>query len=218
MNTPVIFVIGPPGHGKTAARKILAELTSQKGESTSRLIYYFLALHKGITEVELRAMPKEDIRPELVSAGDFMVGALENMPTPEATPGTDAKWEYRVPSSLVRTLYLNGVNIIDGVRRRSELSSSIEHLEWNGVPSLVLWIERSQGPVIPDNTELDARDAQETIYNDGTLEDLKTKLYAILVKYYGPQDELTKPVAVLDSPAEAKIALKQTAPAADDLS
>lgn len=213
MQTPVIFVIGPPGHGKTAARKILAELTSQAGESTSTVILQFLGLRGGGTKDALKATPKEEIRADLIEAGDFMVGAIEKMskPAAEGREMLDSAI-YRVPSVLVRTLYLNGVNIIDGVRRIGELAHSKEHLEWNGVRHLTLWIEKSQGPVIPDNTELTALNADETVMNDGTLEDLKKKLYDLLVKHYGPQTDLGKAVEIIGSPAEAAVAIADAKP------
>lgn len=207
MNTPVIFVIGPPGHGKTAARKILADLTSQKGESTSTAIMQFLGLRRGLDKDALKKLPKEEIRKDLIEAGDFMVGSIAAI----AEKPVDAELDnvlYRVPSALVRMLYLNGNNIIDGVRRTVELSDAKKHLEWNGVPHLTLWIEKSQGPVIPDNTELTALEADETVYNDGTLEELKEKLLAVLVKHYGPQDELQKPLLVAGSPGEAAESVK----------
>lgn len=222
MQTPVIFVIGPPGHGKTAARKILAELTKQKGESTSTVILQFLAIRRGLEPHALKDAPKEEIRPDLIEAGDFMVGAIEKMSAPAAKDRELIDGSlYRVPSALVRTLYLNGVNIIDGVRRVGELTHAKEHLDWNGVRSVTIWIEKSQGPVIPDNTELTALHADETIMNDDSLEDLQKKLLDnVLVKYFGEQTDLDKAVAVSPTPGaaiDAAAAAGGKTPVRDDL-
>jgi len=46
MQTPVIFVIGPPAHGKSTARKLLCDLTGVKGASCSDVIYQFLAARR----------------------------------------------------------------------------------------------------------------------------------------------------------------------------
>lgn len=198
MQTPVIIVIGPPHHGKTEARKALAELTFQKGESTSTVIYHFLAARRKQDVKELHALPKDDIRPELIEAGDFMVGKINEIKLAAENPEVDQS-VYRIPSALVRTLYLNGYNIIDGVRRRPELQDSIRHLEWNGVRTLVLWIERPGADTVQDNTELTQADAHEVVYNDGTLEDLKVKLKAVLEKYFGKQPEKHDPLPVFDN-------------------
>lgn len=218
MQTPVIFVIGPPGHGKTTARQLLAKLTSQRGESTSTVILQFLALRRGLKPDALKALPKEEIRAALIEAGDFMVGKIDKITEAPVNDTLDHAL-YRIPSGLVRTLYMNGANIIDGVRRISELGHAIDHLEWNGVRSITIWIEKSGGPVIPDNTELTALHADETVFNDGTPEDLEKKLYDVLCKYFGDQDDTKKEIPVAASPAEAvATATEAKAPTKDDLS
>lgn len=203
MQTPVLFLIGPPGHGKTAARKILCALTSVKGGSTSAAIYSFLAMRSKTPVAELEKIPKEEFRAKLIEAGDFMCGATPAMSEPSEYDGE----VYRCPSILVRMLYTSGYNIIDGVRRKIELAHAKDHLDWNGVPSFTIWIEKSQGPVIPDNTELTALDADEVIFNDGTLDDLQKQLHAFLVKRFGDQTDLEKEVPILNSPSEAKAAI-----------
>jgi hypothetical protein len=205
--TPVIFVLGPPGHGKTLARKLLAELVVQTGRSTSEAIYHFIALMRGVTVASLRDIPKEELRPLLIQVGDYIVGARPDIPLEDPKdPGAFSVFTndmYRGPSALVRMLYLGGANVIDGVRRTAELASAKEHLEWNGVPHYTIWIERSQGPVIPDNTELTALDADEVVMNDGTPEELRVLLFAALERRFGRQDEVGKDIPIADSPAQA---------------
>ncbi len=198
MNVPVIIVIGPPHHGKTETRKILSELTFQKGESTSTIIYDFLAKRRGITVDELKKTPKDELRPELIEAGDFLVGKIDKIKLDPVDDTLD-KIVYRIPSTLLRILYLSGVNVIDGVRRKQELSDSIKHLEWNGVRSLVIWVERPGVEILQDNTELTQTDAHEVVQNDGTLEDLKEKMKVVLEKYFGKQPEKHDPLPVFDS-------------------
>lgn len=199
MQPPVIFLIGPPGHGKTESRKILSEITHLKGQSTSEVIYAYLAERRGTTIAELKKIPKEELRAELIKAGDYLCGQVGQFG--DAPAEIDSQL-YRIPSALVRMLYLAGHNIIDGVRRRLELSDAIKHLEWNGVRSLVLWIQRPAAPIIKDNTELSPLDAHLIIDNDGTLEELRGKLFHTLELTFGKQDELNKPVPVVDLSAQ----------------
>lgn len=199
MQTPVIIVIGPPHHGKTEARKLLSEITHLKGESTSTIIYHYLAQRRGVSVDSLKSLPKEELRPTLIKAGDFLVDAGPPLEEPSKHATIDADM-YRVPSALVRTLYLSGYNIIDGVRRRRELEDAINHLDWAGVRSLVLWVERPGHSTVSDNTELTQADAKHVILNDGTLPDLRAKLFAALELEYGKQDKLQKPIPVVDAP------------------
>ena len=202
LQAPVFIVIGPPHHGKTEARKILSELTYLKGASTSELIYRFLALRRNVSLESLQAIPKEELRPALIEAGDFMVGSISAI----AEPPVNAEIEkvlYRIPSALIRTMYLNGYNIIDGVRRKQELAEARTHLYWNGVRSLVLWIDRPGVETLKDNTELTAADADEIVPNDGTLEDLRKKLKFVLEAHFGVQDETPAPIPIVDLPPKA---------------
>lgn len=205
MNAPVIIVIGPPHHGKTEARKILSELTFLKGESTSTIIYNFLAHRRKVELADLLKVPKEDIRPELIEAGDFLVGKIDTIALDAVDPEID-KLVYRIPSALIRTLYMSGYNVIDGVRRKTELKEAVDHLNWNGVRSVIIWIERPGADTIQDNTELTQQDATDVVFNDGTLEDLKANLKLVLEKHFGKQDEKPAPIPVFDSPAAAAAA------------
>ncbi len=202
MQPPVIIVIGPPHHGKTEARKILAELTFLKGESTSTIIYSFLAHRRKMDIVELQKTPKELLRPELIEAGDYLVGKIDRIALDAVDPEIDSL-VYRIPSALIRTLYLSGFNVIDGVRRKTELKDAVDHLTWNGVRSVVIWIERPGVEKIVDNTELTQEDATDVVYNDGTLDDLKTQLKLVLEKHFGKQDEKPQPIPIFDSEGDA---------------
>lgn len=205
MQPPVLIVVGPPHHGKTEARKILSELTFLKGESTSTVIYEFLAIRRKVSIDELRQLEKEFLRPELIEAGDFLVGARADISLPAVDPEID-KIVYRIPSALIRTLYMSGYNIIDGVRRKTELKEAVNHLNWNGVRSVVVWIERPGVEKIQDNTELSQADATDVVFNDGTLEDLRAQLKLVLEKHFGKQDEKPQAIPVFDSPEAAAAA------------
>jgi len=199
LQPPVIFVIGPPHHGKTETRKLFSELTYLKGDSTSNVIYRFLALRRQVSVEELHRIPKEELRPLLIEAGDFMVGARSAIAEVPVNKEIDDIL-YRIPSALIRTLYMNGYNIIDGVRRKSELSDARKHLEWNGVRHLTIWVERPGLPTVADNTELTHEEADEVLINDGSLDDLRAKAKAILEKHFGVQDETPAPIPIIDVP------------------
>lgn len=201
MQPPVIFVIGPVGHGKTTAREILVELTHLRGGSCSDIIYNFLALRKEVSVESLRQLPKESLRPELIEAGDFLCGSAgELKEVPKNAEIEQAV--FRHPSALIRTLYMNGINIIDGVRRRLELQDAKSHLDWNGVRSLTIHVLKPNEPWVKDNSE-DLRElADESIANDGTVEKLRARLAEILDEHFGKQDELPEPpMPIVDVPA-----------------
>jgi predicted CopG family antitoxin len=202
MQTPVIFLIGHPGHGKTEARKALCEITHLKGESTSEVIYHVLAKRRGVSVAELKKTAKEYLRPALIEMGDFICGGPA--PTEEAIDKTVDASLYRIPSALVRTLYVSGYNIIDGARRKRELSDSNAFLAWNGVRTLTIWVDRPGHPYPADNTELTREDADEVVVNDGPLIALKQELFEILEKHFGKQDEVKKPVEVVDAPVKPR--------------
>ncbi len=201
MQAPAIIVIGPPHHGKTEARKILSELTFSKGESTSTAIYSFLAHRSKTPLADLQKIPKEDFRAQLIEAGDFLVGAIDKILLPAVDETIDAS-VYRVPSTLVRTLYMAGYNVIDGVRRKAELQDAIKHLEWNGVRTVVIWIERPGGDQISDNTELTSADATDIVINDGTLDDLRAKLKDVLERHFGKQPDKPDKIQIFDNDGE----------------
>lgn len=194
MTPPVFLVVGPVGHGKSTVREILCKLTYLKGASCSDVIYAFLAFRGNTTQEELRKIDKETFRPKLIEAGDFMVGNLAAI-SGEAHPVD--KDIYRRPSALIRTLYQNGYNIIDGVRRRPELIEARDHLDWNGVRSLVLFVETPGKPVVADNSEELKDLADHVVLNDGTKEQLAEKIKTIVEKEFGVTDHTPVPVVSL---------------------
>src|ERR1700728_4796197 len=164
MQQPVIFLIGPPQHGKTTARSIVCKLTGLKGASTSDVIYGFLAQRKGVDFHALKKLPKEDIRQELIEAGDWLCGT--DVPIKEVAKDASIEVDmYRVPSALVRVLYHAGYNVIDGARRALELDNARSVLQWNGIRTLVIWIEKPDGPVVADNTSIKKEQADEIVVN-----------------------------------------------------
>jgi hypothetical protein len=191
MQPPVIFFIGRPRHGKTTLRQIAEQLTRLRGGSCSDVIEAFIADQRKCTVEEFRALPKEERRPLMVKVGDWLTG---NVGQPEELPEA-ADFGYRIPSLLVRTLYHNGRNLIDGVRRRIELQEARERLEWNGVRHLTIWVDRPGEPAVDDNTELTAEDADEVITNDCSLEELKQRLVTVLDKYF-PRTKAPPPPVV----------------------
>ena len=181
---PVILIAGPAGHGKTTACEILVKATHLRGASCSEIIFHFLALRKGVPVAYLQAQDKETLRPELIHAGNWLCGDIGTL---EAATGPDAPKDedlLRVPSTLIRSLYMNGRNIIDGVRRKLELNHAIEAFHWCGVRTLTIWIFDPRKPLIKDNTEDLAPLCDEQIENSGTPEDLEKKLMEVLVKHF----------------------------------
>jgi len=181
---PVILICGPAGHGKTTAREALCKLTHLKGGSCSDVVYHYLALLRGVSVEDLRKEDKETLRPELIKVGNWLTGDDVELEAAKSADPPKPEDVYRVPSSLIRTLYHNGRNIIDGVRRSRELTHSIEHLAWNGVRVLTIYVSRTDGPAIADNTEDLSSRCDEHVLNDGTTEDLEKKLFDILCKHF----------------------------------
>jgi len=147
----------------------------QPGASCSDVIYPLLAKRLKMTEAELRAMEKEEARPMLVEFGDYLCGKTETLSVVPGGP-TGPGVYFRSPSTLFRSLYLMGIRLIDGVRRREELDEIRQVLRWLNVPLVVFWIERPGSPPTDDNTAVTAKDADATILNDGTPTQLKEKL------------------------------------------
>ena len=194
---PVILICGPAGHGKTTAREILARIMQLRGGSCSDVVYAYLARIQGAKAeetaakiAELRAQDKEALRPTLMKIGNWLCGDVGNLKedtslvyaeNSEAHKDDDL---YRVPSSLVRMLVHNSYNVIDGIRRKLELQHAVDHLEWNGVRVLTIYVSRPGGPKVHDNTEDLSLLCDEQVLNDGTVEDLEKKLIEILVRRF----------------------------------
>ncbi len=200
MQAPVLFLVGPVGHGKTTAREILVRLTHQRGASCSDVIYHFLAQRNNVSVEQLKQIPKEELRPKLVEAGDFLCGTLEGIHEVAKNEEVD-KEVFRHPSALIRTLYMNGYNIIDGVRRRLELEDARKHLEWNGVRSFIFHIHDPRKPLLKDNSEDLTGLADNLISNDGTESDLEIKLKLAVEQHLPGSFDGIEPIKVVDLPA-----------------
>jgi hypothetical protein len=194
---PVILICGPAGHGKTTAREILARVMQLKGGSCSDVVYAYLARIQGAKPeetaakiAELRAQDKETLRPTLVKIGNWLCGDVGNLKEDTSlvyAENSEAHRDddlYRVPSSLVRMLVHNGYGVIDGIRRKLELQHAVDHLEWNGIRVLTIYVSRPDGPRFEDNTEDLSSLCDEQVLNDGTVEDLEKKLIEILVRRF----------------------------------
>lgn len=188
MNAPVFFFIGPPQHGKTEARLQASEITGLPGASCSDVIHAFLAARMKSTVAKWREQDREVRRPAEIEAGDYLCGHIGHLNLVAFDPTVDKDF-YRCPSGLIRPLVQRGVRLIDGVRRRLELSDAVNHLDWNGIPSVTIWVERPGAPDIRDNTELTREHATEHIVNDGDLAQLKAAVRAVLEKYAPPKSE-----------------------------
>lgn len=159
---PVWLIIGLPRHGKTEVGKAMAEVLGCGRGSTSTPVYMALAAewsaNLGIPVLDafhnLLALPKEQIRPDLVRVGDAL--CKEN------------------PAALSLWLVDNGNYVIDGIRRRSELDYTRKVLAERGHKVTVCWVWREPPPpTISDNTEVTAADASCGIFNNyETVEEL----------------------------------------------
>lgn len=199
MQAPVIIIIGRPQVGKTTTRGFVTQLTGLRGGSCSDVVYHFLASSRGQSVEYLKQLPKESIRPDLMVTGDFLCGLGEfklvdaKIPTENNSPDD----LLRVPSTLIRTLYMSGCNVIDGVRRRLELQEARDRLLWNGIRNAVFWVENPRVPNILDNTEVTSADADDIILNDGTLEQLKERTAVALQKAFPIATQAVPPPPVL---------------------
>lgn len=158
MGQPVFIIIGHPQNGKTEVGKALEQLTGLPRGSTSDTIYESLAQNSGVPVDVLRSIPKEELRPQLIAEGDRLAAA-------DIT-------------SLAWPLIAKGVRIIDGVRRKAELTAIKMRCGMNDFKPVIWWIQRV--PIvsrIKDNTEVISTDAQAVFINDGkTVEELKHKV------------------------------------------
>lgn len=200
MQPPVIFLIGPPTHGKTAARHIVCKLTGLKGASCSDIIAAFIAERSKTTYEAVMLIPKEERRPLFIEAGDWLCGMDGPLKEVAKDPSVDES-AFRIPSALVRALYLGGYHVIDGARRALELDQARAHLQWLGVRSLAIWVEKPDAAAPKDNTTVKKEQADEVIENNGTLDELESKLHVVLLKHFPPAKKAPAPPAAFEQPA-----------------
>ncbi len=192
MQPPVIFFIGPPQHGKTESRKLACEITGLEGASCSDVIHAFIAARLKMSVQDWRNIPREERRQAEIEAGDFLCGSIGKLSTVALDGTVDGEF-FRIPSGIIRVLFHRGIRVIDGVRRNLELDQARAHLEWLGIRSIVIWVERPGHATIADNTELTAAQADEKIVNDGDLQALRASVRAVLEKYQPPKEEKKAP-------------------------
>jgi hypothetical protein len=176
----LILVIGAgPRHGKTEARKIIAELLAQPGASCSQALYAFADAF-GTPEMKKWSEDKYLHRSKLVTLGNWLTTDNDDpFPFPELlregalSPVLDI---HRNPAALISTLAVTGHTVIDGVRRQSELDATREACAFFRIPLRVVYVVRPGLAPEDDNTEIAQEEANATIINDGTLEDLRAQI------------------------------------------
>ena len=166
-----IFVCGPPRHGKDTFARYLAEAMglpwggpgSAVG-STSDAIYARMAELRGVSEGELRALPKEDLRPDLVALGDEMV--KDDL------------------AALVKALP-DRVRIVTGVRRAAEFEA-VPH------PKVLVWMAREGGPRIVDNTERALEEMADVslVFREGDFHGMKSCAAALVEEFEKYEQQL----------------------------
>jgi len=178
-----IFVVGRAQHGKSVFRKALAEALGVKGGSCSDVIYVVWSLISGVGEHVLRAMPKEQARPQLVALGDWLTATrrtfAEGFPA-HLFPGCDPRaldWgglHTPSPAFLIRFSWENGVRVLDGIRREAELEAAQTCLDRLGAPPVVVWIDNPNAAQVKgDNFSISPGRADRVFTNAGTVEDLQ---------------------------------------------
>ena len=121
--------IGLKMAGKSTASNIVSEILRCQAVDTSDMIYDRLAVELGITLGDLRAMPKEDIRPKLIGIGDRL-------------SKTD-------PLALIRPVMESKSFTIAGIRKRDQLEALPKDVQ-------VVWINREDHtPDSLDNLDID---------------------------------------------------------------
>jgi hypothetical protein len=190
MAKPVFFITAPgPQQGKSTVRNEVCRLTGLRGGSCSDVIYHFMAHLKSTSVEELRKLPKEQVRPQLIKLGDWLcgIGPLEELSAlrseEEKVVPLEERDLYRGPSALIRTLFFNGVHVIDGVRRRLEIAHARERLEWMGLRVVHLHVVNPR-VTMKDNTEELKDLADAVISNDGTIPELNARVLQTLQTFF----------------------------------
>jgi cytidylate kinase len=142
----IIVVIGKARAGKTTFSKYLSTITGAKCAGTSDVVYKYMALARNVDVKELYKIPKEELRPNLISFANALCEVY--------------------PIFLSEALIKNGVSIIEGVRRKSELDALR-----NLYDVYAVYIDRDQGTV-SDNFEMDHHDADHIVINHSDLDSL----------------------------------------------
>lgn len=151
------LVCGAPRHGKDTFGQYLADALGTKKGAPSDIIYEELAKRRQVSLSELLAVPKEDLRADLVALGDELCSIS--------------------PTFLVDALRKRGVRVVTGVRRVAEALEVPQ-------PRKIIWVECPDVPVIPDNTEYELKDHAdiEVMAMKGRLDQLQRMAQQIAVE------------------------------------
>lgn len=159
MNDYLLVLLGEPQAGKSTAAEIISNMTGWERGTCSTIIYNILAKLDGLPPGNWHDVIPEDqhaqTRERLIKLGN----AISD----------------EVPFVYPVALLNKGCRVIDGVRRKTELSALSEYCYNRGVDMVPIWIGRKDRPPIQDNNELSEEDAALVIQaND--LSDLTTRV------------------------------------------
>lgn len=143
----IIVVIGRARSGKTTFSKFVENKYKIKSGGTSDAVYKFMAIARNCTVSELKKIPKEKIRDNLIRFGNSLCSVY--------------------PIFLSEYLINNNIVLIEGIRRRDELELLRE--KYN---VLVYYIHRNNG-TISDNFDMCKDDSDVVIHNTGSLQNLE---------------------------------------------
>lgn len=150
--------IGLKMSGKSTASNIVSEILRCRAVDTSDMIYDRLAAELGVTLGDLRAMPKEDIRPKLIEIGDRL-------------SKTD-------PLALIRPVMKSKSFTIAGIRKRDQLEALPKDVQ-------VVWINRNDHtPDSLDNLDIDPTGHCIVINNGSCMIEFRYVLSDLLLGIY----------------------------------
>ena len=158
MKSPKFVVVGYPRAGKSTLAEFLSEelkrngLPHEWGDTSTELID-FVAAQNNVTVAEINSA-KEVWRPKLIETGDRL---------------TDES-----PTALSKPILDRGA-VVAGVRRAKELES----LRSTYVDLVVIWVDRPDHGVIPDNTEIRPEHCDFTVVARDRSELRKAALYIV---------------------------------------
>lgn len=140
---PVFCFIGSPQAGKSTAAKMMAERTGLKRGTCSDIIYRVLSKMEGLPPGDWHEVTPEDqkevMREKLIRLGNAISDEMPHV----------------YPSLLLS----HGCGIIDGMRKKKEMTAFKDYCDKEKIRLNVIWIARPDSPAIEDNTEITPSDA-----------------------------------------------------------
>lgn len=146
------LIAGPATHGKTTLSTYLSKCVRLRRASTSDPLYGMLAKELNLTEAQVRALPKEQVRPRLIALGRDVCKANK--------------------AALLIQLYTAGVCIIDGLRYKQEISEMVKFFDGRRDQFTVLWVSNPNKVTLADVGDLGPKDANFVFTNSGTIAEL----------------------------------------------